>query len=75
MGKQAEQVKQGFEYTVINGRGIYMGPERRQERRRICLNERVETLLKNFGLDRRLRTNRRRADSSWLLTSNSAVGE
>jgi hypothetical protein len=64
-----------FKLTVIDGEGVYMGPERREERRRECKNERVETLLKNFGLNRRLRTNRRRADSSWLLTSDRVVNQ
>jgi len=59
--------------TVIEGEGVYMGPERRIERRRECKNERVETLLKNFGLNRRIRTNRRKQGTSWLLTSQKVV--
>ncbi len=59
--------------TVINGDKAYVGPERRLERRRGHCNERVERLLKNFGLDRRLSTDRRRKDSSWFLTSEKVV--
>ncbi len=73
MGRR--ETSKGFELTVIDGEGVYMGPERREERRRECKNERVETLLKNFGLDRRLRTNRRRTDTSWLLTSEKVVNQ
>ena len=62
-------------YTVIEGNRVYVGQERREERRRLGHNERVETLLKNFGLDRRLRVERRRADSSWLLTSQKAANQ
>lgn len=68
-----EQVSKGFEYTVIDGGGVYMGPERREERRRECRNERIETLLKNFGLDNRFRVNRRKEGTSWLLTSKNVV--
>ena len=62
-------------YTVIEGNRVYVGQERREDRRRLGHNERVETLLKNFGLDRRLRVERRRADSSWLLTSQKAANQ
>ncbi|WP_444995072.1 hypothetical protein [Aliikangiella sp. IMCC44359] len=62
-------------FAVIDGDKAYVGPERRQERRRSHHNERIETLLKNFGLDRRLRVDRRRKDSSWLLTSQKVVNQ
>jgi|GEM_PF-2430137 len=62
-------------FTVINGERAYIGPERREERRRLHQSERIETLLRNFGLDRRMRTDRRRKDSSWLLTSQRVVNQ
>ncbi|TQV89759.1 hypothetical protein [Aliikangiella coralliicola] len=62
-------------FTVIDGERIYVGPERRAERRRRKQNERIETLLRNFGLDRRLRVDRRRKDTSWLLTSKRVVNQ
>ena len=62
-------------FTVINGERTYIGPERREERRRLHHNERVETLLRNFGLDRRMRIDRRRKDTSWLLTSQRVVNQ
>ncbi len=60
-------------FEVINGDSPYVGPERRLDRRREQGHERVERLLKNFGLDRRLSTDRRRKDSSWFLTSKKVV--
>mgnify|MGYP005822716011 CR=1 FL=1 len=72
MGKETSK---DVNFAVINGDRAYIGPERRQERRRLHHNERVETLLKNFGLDRRLRVDRRRKDSSWLLTSQKVVNQ
>jgi hypothetical protein len=60
-------------FEVINGDSAYVGPERRLDRRREQGHERVERLLKNFGLDRRLSTDRRRKDSSWFLTSKKVV--
>ena len=60
-------------FTVINGERTYVGHERRAERRRLHQNERVETLLRNFGLDRRLRNDRRRRNSSWFLTSQKVA--
>lgn len=62
-------------FTVIDGEKAYIGPERRVDRRRESPNDRVETLLKNFGLDRRLSTDRRRRDTSWLLTSKKVVNQ
>lgn len=58
-------------FKVIDGEQAYVGPERRIERRREQGHERVERLLTNFGLDRRLSNDRRRKDSSWFLTSQS----
>lgn len=60
-------------FRVINGERIYVGPERRVERRRCQQSDRVERLLKNFGLDRRVRIDRRRQDTSWLVTSQKVV--
>jgi len=62
-------------FKLINGERFYVGPERRVERRRRKGNERVETLLKSFGLDRRHSHDRRRQDTSWLVTSQRAVNE
>ncbi|MGX5174753.1 hypothetical protein ACUR5C_12095 [Aliikangiella sp. IMCC44653] len=66
MGKKTS-TKSNF--TIIDGEKAYIGPERRADRRRMSHNERIERLLRNFGLDRRMRVERRRKDSSWLLTS------
>jgi len=60
-------------FRVIEGNRAYIGPERRLERRREHSHERVETLLKNFGLDRRLSKDRRRKDTSWFLTSDKVA--
>ncbi len=60
---------------VISDEQAYIGEERRLDRRRMLGHERVERLLKNFGLDRRLSTDRRRKDTSWFLTSKKAVNE
>ncbi len=65
--------RQGNNFRVIDGDSAYVGPERRLDRRREQGHERVETLLKNFGLDRRLSTDRRRKDSSWFLTSGKVA--
>lgn len=62
-------------FTVIDGERTYVGPDRRAERRRLHHNERVETLLRNFGLDRRLCAERRRKNTSWLLTSQKVVNQ
>ncbi|TQV72904.1 hypothetical protein FLL45_15680 [Aliikangiella marina] len=62
-------------FTVINGERTYIGPERRAERRRTHNSERIERLLRNFGLDRRVSDERRRADTSWLLTSKKVVNQ
>ncbi len=68
-----KSVSQESNFRVINGERIYVGPERRIERRRGGRNEKVETLLRNFGLDRRQRQDRRRKDTSWLVTSAQVV--
>lgn len=60
-------------FEVINGENVYIGQERRLDRRREQGHEKVERLLRNFGLDRRLSTDRRRKDSSWFLTSKKVV--
>ncbi len=60
-------------FEMINGERTYVGPERRLERRREHGHERVERLLKNFGLDRRISTDRRRKDTSWFLTSQKVA--
>ena len=59
------------DFKVIDGERAYIGPENRVERRREQGHERIERLLVNFGLDRRVKNDRRRKDSSWLLTSKS----
>lgn len=58
------------DFKVIDGERAYVGPDRRLDRRREQGHDRVERLLTNFGLDRRLSTDRRRRDTSWFLTSN-----
>lgn len=52
---------------------VYVGPERRLDRRRSVRNEDFERLLRHFGLDRRVHTDRRSIDSSWLITSSKAA--
>ena len=59
---------------VIDSGDAYVGVDRRMERRREQGHERVERLLKNFGLDRRLSTDRRDKNTSWFLTSRAAAG-
>ncbi len=49
---------------------LYVGPDRRAERRRNQTNQDFEKLLRDFGLDRRQRVERRQQGSSWLLLSN-----
>ena len=68
-----KKTSESSNFEVINGDIAYVGPERRVDRRREQGHERVERLLKNFGLDRRLSTDRRRKDSSWFLTSKKVV--
>ena len=60
------------DFKVIDDDKAYVGSDRRLERRREQGHERVERLLTNFGLDRRLSTDRRRKDTSWFLTSNNS---
>ena len=72
--RKIKQAKFGkADFTVVNGERVYVGSERRIDRRRTSGHERVESLLKNFGLDRRLSTDRRRKDTSWFLTSKKVV--
>jgi len=71
MERKSRSRRSNFE--VIDGDISYVGPERRIDRRREQGHERVERLLKNFGLDRRLSTDRRRKDTSWFLTSKKVV--
>jgi len=59
---------------MIDRGKAYVGTDRRKERRREQGHERVERLLKNFGLDRRLSIDRRSKNSSWFLTSKAANG-
>ena len=68
-----KKTNESSNFEVINGDIAYVGPERRVDRRRENGHERVERLLKNFGLERRLSTDRRRKDSSWFLTSKKVV--
>lgn len=58
---------------IVNSDSAYVGPERRVDRRREKGHDRVERLLINFGLDRRLSNDRRRKDTSWFLTSSKVV--
>lgn len=51
--------------------GIYVGPDRRADRRRERSNIKVQAQIKNFGLDKRIRLERRSGSSSYLLTSNA----
>ncbi len=51
---------------------LYVGPERREDRRRSVRNDEFEKLLRHFGLDRRVVPDRRRAHTSWLLVSEAA---
>jgi hypothetical protein len=53
---------------------IYVGPDRRQERRRRGHGG-FEQLLRQFGLDRRQREDRRQQNSSWLLLSDKQQSE
>ena len=65
-----------FETTSeFENQDIYMGSERRNERRRVRKSERVEMMIKNFGLERRMRTERRKEGTSWLLTSKNVVNQ
>ncbi|HFB66026.1 MAG TPA: hypothetical protein ENJ60_10870 [Aeromonadales bacterium] len=50
---------------------VYIGPERRSERRRRG-NPAFEKLLLEFGLDRRLESDQRESNSSWLLLSEAS---
>ncbi len=69
------KVSEDCNFTVIDGERTYIGPDRRADRRRLSQNERVERLLRNFGLDRRLGMDRRRTDTSWLLTSAQVANQ
>lgn len=68
-----ERKSDSTNFRVIDGSRAYIGPERRLERRREHSHERVEQLLKNFGLDRRVSKDRRRKDTSWFLTSDNVA--
>ncbi len=59
-------------FADINGEHCYVGPERRIERRRTNNNRRLEALLSDFGLDRRVTCERRRKHTSWLIMSEAA---
>jgi len=52
---------------------LYVGPDRRAERRRNQTNQDFEKLLRDFGLNRRQRIERRLQTSSWLLLSAGDV--
>ncbi len=60
-------------FRFINGEKIYVGEERRVERRRCQHSDRIERLIKNFGLDRRIKQDRRKENTSWLVTSQKVV--
>jgi hypothetical protein len=57
--------------TSFKENSLYLGTERRKKNRRSG-NERVEVLLKDFGLDRRLSSDRRQKDTSWFLKSKKS---
>jgi hypothetical protein len=61
----------------FNGKkdSIYIGPERRCERRRLQQSQRLGNLLKDCGLDRRGHDDRRRKDTSWFVTSDKVVNQ
>jgi hypothetical protein len=59
-------------FAEINGETCYIGPERRIDRRRTNNNRRLENLLRDFGLDRRINRDRRKRDTSWLIMSDAA---
>ncbi|NQD36984.1 hypothetical protein HPT27_08100 [Permianibacter sp. IMCC34836] len=65
----------GFIRVVQAGQAdmVYVGPERREERRRSVRNDEFEKLLGHFGLNRRVVPDRRRGDTSWLLLSETAI--
>ncbi len=48
---------------------MYIGPDRRKDRRNKKMNSRAEARLRNFGLDERVQVERRKEKTSWLLTS------
>lgn len=50
---------------------LYVGTDRREERRRNQTNQDFEKLLRDFGLNRRQRVERRLQSSSWLLLSDT----
>ncbi|NVJ50733.1 MAG: hypothetical protein HWE13_03040 [Gammaproteobacteria bacterium] len=59
-------------FTDMNGERCYVGPERRIDRRRTNNNRRLEHLLSDFGLDRRIGRDRRKRNTSWLIMSQAA---
>jgi len=59
-------------FAEINGELCYIGPERRIDRRRTNNNRRLESLLSNFGLDRRINRDRRNTNTSWLIMAEVA---
>ena len=71
--KSTHNLKSNVFQPDNEGENIYMGPERRNERRRERKNERFENMIKDFGLERRLRVERRDVSTSWLLTSKMVI--
>ncbi|MEE4244595.1 MAG: hypothetical protein V2I33_04245 [Kangiellaceae bacterium] len=57
---------------TINGDMCYIGADRRIDRRRSNSNRRLEALLSDFGLDRRIKRERRDRNASWFIMSDSA---
>ena len=68
-------LKSSFYDADTASSGIYMGAEHRNDRRRVNKSERVELMIKNFGLERRMRTERRKEATSWLLISSMVVNQ
>jgi len=72
LGFDMSRVSTKSDLKIIDCGDAYVGTDRRKERRREQGHERVERLLKNFGLNRRLSTDRRSKNTSWFLTSRAA---
>ena len=59
-------------FEEMDGERCYIGPERRIDRRRTNNNRLLESLLNDFGLDRRVSRERRNRNTSWLIMSQAA---
>lgn len=61
------------DFIVQNGTRAYIGADRRGTPRRAGKLSHFEKLLRDFGLDRRYLSDRRQANTSWLLLSDQAA--